>query len=67
MNLANLIPVSSDPCGKLVYAIPNPNNENQYVGRADWLATSRNTVYARSFVADYDNPTVYTNNILTKA
>jgi len=64
-SLAKLIPVSSDPCGKLVYAIPNPNNENQYVGRADWLATSRNTVYGRFFVADYDNPTVYTDNILT--
>jgi hypothetical protein len=64
-NLAKLIPVSSDPCGKLVYAIPNPNNENQYVGRVDWIATPRNTVYGRFFVADYDNPTIYTNNILT--
>ena len=64
-NLAKLIPVSTDPCGKLIYAVPNPNNENQYVGRVDWLATSRNTVYGRFFVADYDNPTIYTNNILT--
>ena len=65
VNLAKLIPVSNDPCGKLVYAIPNPNNENQFVGRADWLATSRNTVSGRFFVADYDNPTIYTDNILT--
>jgi hypothetical protein len=64
-NLAKLIPVSSDPCGKLVYAIPNPNNENQYVGRVDWLQSSRHTVYGRFFVADYDNPVIYTNNILT--
>jgi hypothetical protein len=65
VNLAKLIPVSTDPCGKLVYAIPNPNNENQFVGRADWLATSRHTVYGRFFVADYDNPTIYTDSILT--
>ena len=65
VSLAKLIPVSSDPCGRFVYAIPNPNNENQYVGRADWVATSRHTIYGRFFVADYDNPTIYTNNILT--
>ncbi len=64
-NLAKLIPVSTDPCGKLIYAIPNPNNENQYVGRVDWLQSSKNTVYGRFFVADYDNPVIYTNNILT--
>jgi len=63
--LAKLIPVSNDPCGKLVYAIPNPNNENQYVGRADWIQSSRNNIYGRFFVADYDNPVFYTNNILT--
>jgi hypothetical protein len=65
VNLAKLIPISSDPCGKLIYAIPNPNNENQYVGRVDWLQSSRHTVYGRFFVADYDNPVIYTNNILT--
>jgi hypothetical protein len=64
-NLAKLIPISSDPCGKLIYAIPNPNNENQYVGRVDWLQSSRHTIYGRFFVADYDNPVIYTNNILT--
>ncbi|HTS30320.1 MAG TPA: carboxypeptidase regulatory-like domain-containing protein [Bryobacteraceae bacterium] len=65
VNLAKLIPVSADPCGKIIYAIPNPNNENQYVGRVDWLQSSRHTVYGRFFVADYDNPPIYTNNILT--
>ena len=65
VNLAKLIPVSTNPCGQLVYGIPNPNNENQGVSRADWLQSTRNTVYGRFFVADYDNPAYYTNNILT--
>jgi len=65
VNLAKLIPLASDPCGKIVYAIPNPNNENQYVGRVDWLQSSRHTVYGRFFVADYDNGPIYTDNILT--
>jgi Carboxypeptidase regulatory-like domain len=63
--LAKLIPVSSDPCGKLTYAIPNPNNENQFVGRVDWIHNSKHSVYGRYFITDYDNPPYYTNNILT--
>ena len=65
VNLAKLIPISSDPCGRLVYAVPNPNNENQYVGRVDWIQSSQNAVFGRFFVTDYDNPPIYTNNILT--
>jgi hypothetical protein len=65
--LAKLIPVATDPCGKITYAIPNPNNENQYVGRVDWLESANNTIYGRFFVADYDNAPFYTDNILTTA
>ncbi|HZQ55870.1 MAG TPA: carboxypeptidase regulatory-like domain-containing protein [Bryobacteraceae bacterium] len=65
VSLAKLIPLPSNPCGQLIYAIPNPNNENQDVFRVDWLQDSRNTVYGRFFVTDYDNPPYYTNNILT--
>jgi hypothetical protein len=63
--LLKYIPVSADPCGRLVYSIPNPSSENQYIGRADWLQSSRNTIYGRYFIADYANPGVFTNNILT--
>jgi hypothetical protein len=65
VNLAKLIPVSSNVCGQLVYGIPNPNNETQGVSRVDWMQSSKNTVYGRFFVADYDNPIYYSNNILT--
>src|SRR5260370_7850431 len=63
--LLKLVPVSADPCGLINYSIPNPNNENQYIGRADWLQSSRNTIFGRYFITDYDNPPYYTNNILT--
>ena len=65
VGLAKLIPVATDPCGRITYAIPNPNNENQYVGRVDWLQSSRNSIYGRFFVADYDNAPYYIDNILT--
>jgi len=67
VNLAKLIPVSGNPCGQLIYGIPNPNNESQGVSRVDWLQSPKNTVYGRFFVADYDNPIYYANNILTTA
>ena len=65
LNLAKLIPSPTDPCGKFTYAIPNPNNENQYVGRVDWIHNTKNTVYGRFFVTDYSNPVIYKDNILT--
>jgi hypothetical protein len=66
-NLLKNIPISTDPtgCGKLVYSIPNPSNENQVIGRADWVQSSRHTLYGRYFVADFTNPVSYTNNLLT--
>jgi len=65
VGISKLIPVPTNPCGQFTYAIPNPNNENQDVFRADWLQSSHNTLYGRFFVADYDNPVFYTNNLLT--
>jgi hypothetical protein len=59
------IPVSSDPCGRYVYSIPNPSNENQYIGRADYVQSSRHSIFGRYFVADFDNPPFYNGNLLT--
>jgi Carboxypeptidase regulatory-like domain len=65
LNLLKLIPVSSDPCGKITYAIPNPNNENQYVGRADWSLSQKHSILGRYFIDDYSNPAIYSGNLLT--
>jgi hypothetical protein len=65
LNLLKLIPVSSDPCGKIVYAIPNPNNENQYVGRVDWAQTQKNSIFGRYFIDDYSNPAIASASLLT--
>lgn len=65
VKLLSLLPVSSDPCGKFVYGIPNPSTEYQDVGRVDWAQSSKNSVFARYFILDYTNPAFYTNNLLT--
>src|SRR5205807_864802 len=65
LNILKNIPTSSDPCGQVTYAIPSPNNENQYTGRLDWLQSSKHTLYARYFVTDLANPPIYDGNLLT--
>jgi Carboxypeptidase regulatory-like domain/TonB dependent receptor len=66
VNLITLIPVSSDPCGKLVYSgVPNNTVEHQGIGRIDWQQRKNNTIFGRWFVADYALPPHYTNNLLT--
>jgi hypothetical protein len=60
-----LIPISTDPCGKLTFPASNPSNEYQDIGRVDWVRTPRNTIFARYFILDYSNPAVYTTNLLT--
>ena len=65
LGLAKLTPVSGNPCGNLLYSIPNPNDENQWVGRADWVQNTRHSLFARYFILDWASPSFYTDNILT--
>jgi carboxypeptidase family protein/TonB-dependent receptor-like protein len=60
-----LIPVSNDPCGKLVYGIPGQSHENQFVGRGDWQMSNQQSMFIRYFVTDYQHPPYYTDNLLT--
>jgi hypothetical protein len=53
------LPSTSDPCGKLLIGIPNPSNENQYIGRIDWTTGSRNSIFGRYFNTHYTNPPVF--------
>jgi hypothetical protein len=52
------VPTSTDPCGLITYALSSPKNENQYIGRADWAMSDKQSVFGRYFIADYANPAV---------
>ncbi len=54
--LLKYVPVSSDPCGKIVYGIPTPSNETQYIGRADWTQSTRDQIFVRYFIVNLNNP-----------
>ena len=65
LNLLKLIPVSSDPCGKLIYGIPSSSHEHQGVLRSDFQIDRRHSVFGRYFVTDYQHPSYFTDNLLT--
>lgn len=61
------LPVSTDPCGRIVYAVPDNNDEQQGVTRIDWQATNNQRFFGRYFIANYDRAPAYegTNLLLT--
>jgi hypothetical protein len=62
LNLLKYIPTSGDPCGKLLYSIPNNSTENQYIGRGDWIQSTRNSVFGRYYYVGAKNPAVFQDN-----
>jgi hypothetical protein len=63
----NYLPVAqADQCGKVTYGIPQTGDEDQFIGRGDWVQSSKHTLYGRYFMAQYQNPPVYDGkNLLT--
>lgn len=66
LNFLQKVPVSTDPCGKLTYGIPNNSTEHQAIAKVDYTMNSRQAVFVRYFYAVYDNPATYDGkNVLT--
>src|SRR5437868_10102967 len=63
----NYLPISAaDACGKVTYGIPQTGDEDQFIGRGDYVQNSKHTLYGRYFMAQYQNPPVFDGkNILT--
>ncbi|MGH9351112.1 MAG: carboxypeptidase regulatory-like domain-containing protein, partial [Terriglobia bacterium] len=66
LNLLNYIPKSSDSCGQITYGIPNPSDENQYLGRVDWTISPKQSFFGRYFISEYGAPPNFDGkNLLT--
>lgn len=66
LNFLKYVPVSTDPCGRLQYGIPNNNTEHQAMAKTDYNLNNSQTLTARYMYAYYDNPSVYDGkNVLT--
>src|SRR5262249_29758971 len=53
------LPTTADPCGSIRYSVPTTGDEDQIIGRMDWLKSPKHTIFGRYFVADYRNPAVF--------
>lgn len=54
MKIVGLLPVATDPCGRITYGVADNNDEHQIVGRMDWQATAKQRYFGRYYVANYD-------------
>jgi hypothetical protein len=54
----------ANSCGKLVYGLPLPQTEDQYIGRIDWTATTKQTVFGRYYLTHFKQPGIFDNNLL---
>jgi Carboxypeptidase regulatory-like domain/TonB dependent receptor len=65
LGLFKYIPTTgANSCGKLVYGLSLPQNEDQYIGRIDWTATTKQTVFGRYYLTHFKQPGSFNNNLL---
>src|ERR1700761_2824910 len=49
-------PLATNPCGKIMYGLPLPQNEDQFIPRIDWTASSKQTVFGRYYLTHFTQP-----------
>ena len=64
LNILKYVPTSGNPCGELTFAIPEPQREEQYIGRVDWNQSAKHNLFGRYFFADYRSPASFNKNLL---
>lgn len=64
LNILKYVPTSGNPCGELTYAIPEPQREEQYIGRVDWNQSAHHNLFGRYFFADYRSPASFNKDLL---
>ncbi len=58
------LPVASSSNGKYVFGIPNPQSENQYIGRVDWNKSAKQTIFGRYYLTRFNQPGFFGGNLL---
>src|SRR5262245_22815394 len=62
VNLAKVLPSTSDPCGRVIYSNPTLTNEHQAVGRIDYQRSAGHQIFARYLVDHIFTPPPYDVN-----
>jgi hypothetical protein len=67
IGITTYLPVAPTANGKFVYGPPNPQSENQYIGRIDWNKSEKQTVFGRYYITHFTQPGFFNNNLLLTA
>jgi hypothetical protein len=59
VKLANKLPTSADPCGKIIYGAPSIEDTHQVVGRIDYQMSDKHSIFGRYLFDDLDRPSPY--------
>jgi hypothetical protein len=64
---SSYLPINdADPCGKVTYDIPVTGDEEQVIGRIDFVHNQKHTIFGRYFIDAFKNPATYDGkNLLT--
>jgi hypothetical protein len=67
VGVTQYLPTSlANQCGTVTFGIPQTGDEEQYIGRADYVVNQNHTIFGRYFADDWRNPPVLVNmNLLT--
>ena len=60
----NYLPLATASNGKYLYGPPNPNTENQYIGRVDLNESAKQSIFVRYFLTHYFQSGFFNNNLL---
>ncbi len=68
LKLVYYLPPAQNQCGQVTYGIPQAQDEDQYIGRIDYVRSDKHSMYARYFASDYRSPAFWNpHNILWTA
>lgn len=59
MKILQKVPVSTDPCGKVQFGVPNDSSERLLVGKVDFSIDQNHSLFGRYLYGRYANPVVY--------
>jgi len=71
LNVATYLPKAQDDCGTVTWGSPVHQNDQQYLGKADWQLNPKHSIMGRVLFTNLDKPVPYNSfskdNILTVA
>jgi hypothetical protein len=67
LGVMKYLPVSSaTPCGVVTFGVPATGDEDEYIGRMDYVINEKHSLFGRYFADDWRNPPVFDGkNLLT--